>query len=110
MPLSSNDDTLPSSPPKISALKAAIAVAHVQIQSSITSTTKLMASLPDYCPETSAYFDRIHDPSTFVCGAGISIADMKDAHALNSVVSRMFAPTILSVDHHIELATPAVDR
>jgi hypothetical protein len=70
---------------------ATINAALTQVQGTITSTTKnaLLAALPDYCAETTAYVNRIQEASTFVGGTGISVKEMKDAHDLNSAISRI---------------------
>jgi hypothetical protein len=64
------------------------------VQSLISDTTKqsLLETLPGFNEQTRVYAGRIRDASAWVAengDAGISISDMKEAHALNSAVERM---------------------
>jgi hypothetical protein len=71
------------------------------VQSTIAASTKqaLMESFPGYCVETSAFVSRIQEASLLVGGEGISLTDVQDAHALNKVVSRMYATPLASRPH-----------
>ena len=67
------------------------------LETLIADTTKqsLLEQTVGFNPETGRYISSIQDASKYLAAhgaAGISIGDMKEAHALNTVVERMCKP------------------